>query len=154
MFDKPEVCSQCGGKCCKRFPGAYYPQDFTLPLGDSLEAAFKGKLVAIDWWEGDPRDVVKGKRLDRAYFIRPRVKKSAKLFDASWGGECIHLTDTGCSLPTDSRPTGCKMLEPAAGGVGCIRHHTQGNHNDKQEACLKWLPHTDIIVRASQRAGG
>ena len=39
-------------------------------------------------------------------------------------GECIALTDSGCSLAFKDRPKGGRMLEGREGG-GCVQHYTQ-----------------------------
>lgn len=105
-------------------PGPYTPADIKRIFG-SVEKAIKSNLVAIDWWEAE----------ESLYFIRPRVEGVDDLYDPSWGGECIHLTDTGCNIPFDNRPTYCKALKPK-------KYHdcddSIGGHNSKYRAAIQW----------------
>lgn len=140
-----ELCKECGGACCKFMPGECFPEDFGEPLLENLIEAFESGNWAIDWWEGDPRK--NEDKLDRAYYIRPRIKGINKLFDPSWGGECIFLNKKVCILPPEKRPMSCKMLEPKPKGEDCIHHNGTG----KREAAIAWLPFTDVILKASRR---
>ena len=45
-IENKELCSACGGKCCKTLPGNYYPSDFDLPEKNPTEKDFK-KLIKI-----------------------------------------------------------------------------------------------------------
>ncbi len=119
-------------------PGACYPEDFNMNKGINLllEAIQSGKYC-IDWWEGDARE---GKNeLEQTYYIRPVTKgNEGKLYDASWGGECIFLTSNGCKLLHDKRPHNCRMLEPNKDD--CIQHG-----KGKSGSAIAWLDYTDIL---------
>jgi len=139
MFVNKEICSACGGKCCKDIPGCYYPEDFNMENGYSkLKEALKTGKIAIDWWEGDPRE---GKdEYTRGYFVRPATKwMEGVLYDPSWGGECIFLTNSGCQLEEDKRPLNCRKLEP--GADKCIPH----DGVSKRDAAIAWLPYYDFL---------
>lgn len=140
-----ELCKKCGGACCKRMPGECFPEDFGKPLLKNLIEAFESDNWAIDWWEGDPRR--DENKLEKAYYIRPRIKGVNKLFDPSWGGECVFLKKKGCILPPEKRPISCRLLEPEPKGKGCINHNGTG----KRGAALAWLPFTNIILEASRK---
>ena len=140
-----KICKECGGACCKRMPGACFPEDFEKPLLENLMEAFESGNWSIDWWEGDPRD--NKDNLEKAYYIRPRIKGISKLFDPTWGGECIFLRKKGCALSPEERPTTCRMLEPKPEGKSCISH----DGAEKRGAALAWLPFTNIILEASRR---
>ena len=117
-----EMCAACGGQCCKRLPGIASPEDFSLPDTTQLIEALKSGKWAVDWWEGN----------NPLYFVRPATKDAiGELFDPSWGGECVFLTEKGCSLPHDQRPSGCRLLEPKE--PHCIAHGA-----GKEEAGLAW----------------
>jgi Fe-S-cluster containining protein len=142
-----KLCKECGGACCKRLPGAAFPKDFgEKSLLENLVKAFKRNKWAIDWWEGDPT----GKnKLEKAYYIRPKIKGADNLFDPTFGGECIFLNNKGCELPPEERPLSCKLLEPKPKGKNCIHHLG----NEKQKAALTWLPFTDMILEAARKVG-
>lgn len=142
-YERADTCSPCGGKCCKRMPGAAMPEDFRPGepgLTERIAVALQNGW-AIDWWEGDPRD---GRDdVAEAYFLRPAVKGSeARTYHGAWGGECTFLTPTGCRLVHDDRPTGCRLLEPSKDG-SCIAHG-----GTKHEAAIAWLPYRKEIEAA------
>jgi len=118
-----EMCKKCQGRCCKFLPGAYFPEDFGITNSkeflEIVHGLIKKGKYAIDWWEGY-EDYKHG------YFIRPATKgKEGIIFDPAWGGgePCVFLTDNGCSLKLEDRPTGCRMLEPKSEENGkCICH--------------------------------
>ena len=117
-----EICKECGGRCCKRLPGTCHPSDIrklfpAKTLKKSVLLALNSNNFCVDWWEGK----------NRKPFIRPATKyKIGVRYDPSWGGECVFLTDNGCKLPEENRPTACKKLEPRKNG-GCIPHYKEGN---------------------------
>jgi Fe-S-cluster containining protein len=160
LFEKPEVCRACGGSCCKNYAGACVPADFgeeKLPAPDFhqrvREAVIGGQYV-IDYWEGDPRnegelpEYGEDFSLERGYFIRPAHKSAylglSRYIDASWGGECVFLASSGCTLAHEDRPLGCRALEPIENprerGAGCRVHG-----GDKRSAALAWLPYAQLI---------
>ena len=144
FFLRPDICGPCGGKCCKGMPGHASPKDFGLPKETSLRKAIASGKWAIDWWEGDPRSGIDGEDpgyMDQCYYVRPAtVGKEGKTYDASWGGVCTFLTDTGCLLEPKDRPLGCTVLEPVAGEVECKIHGFT-----KQAAALSWFPYQDLL---------
>lgn len=141
-FVRLEVCAPCGGRCCKHAPGAALPEDVGAPDETAMRAALTEKLKSglwsIDWWEGDPRS---GRDdVERAYFVRPATKRGrGRVFDASWGGQCAFLRADGCSI-FDSRPTGCRGVEPSASG------RCEPRYASKQDCASAWLPYTDLLL--------
>ena len=157
MFDKPDICGECGGKCCKRYPGCTFPIDFGLKDGvepdfTKLTEALNSGRWCIDWWEGDTslKQEQTPAPLDRAYFVRPSlVGSEGEIRQGLWGGKpCTFLSDTGCTLEADSRPLMCKMLEPIpkrrasdVSGRHCKLHGDTG----KQDACIAWIPYWNFL---------
>lgn len=135
-----EVCAECGGRCCKFYPGGAFPDDFAKPLIKSLMEAFKSGKWAIDRHEGDDPD-------EREHYIRPAVKGVNRLFDPSWGGECVFLTSSGCELSPEKRPTQCRMLEPKADPEKCISHA-----GAKWEAKKAWKPYVKVMLKAAEKS--
>jgi len=146
---KPSICSKCGGICCTNMPGVCLPSDFKEPLLRSLAEAFRSGKYAIDWWEGDPRK--NGGGLRKTYFVRPATRNSRGLFDSSWGGECVLLTPSGCSLAPRERPSGCRLLEPKTNGE-CYSHLGGMTDNDKRIAAVRWMKYQNIILGAVKAA--
>ena len=148
QFDPCEVCAKCGGECCMRYPGAFFPQD--IPGGvtiASIVTFVKDGKACFDWWEGDPRDGISYDDKDymgRAYFLRPRVVGSEDDdFDPTWGGRCVHHTDCGCELSREEMPTGCKALEPKE-SLQCEDHS-----GAKRGVVMAWLEYRAEVSGAA-----
>ena len=82
-YQNKDICTKCGGGCCKQLPGGVSPADLTEVTKESLLKLLQTGKYAIDWWEGDYPE----------YFIRPAIKNCSSIFDPTWGGECVFLTD-------------------------------------------------------------
>ena len=146
IYLNPKICKKCGGKCCKAIPGGALPEDFGEPLFDNLKQAFATGNWAIDWWESDPTGQDK---IDCGYFIRPKVKGVNKIYDPSWGGECIFLEDgVGCKLLPHERPANCRLTEPKVNGK-CIVHGAS-----KKDVAIAWIPFHNIIHEVAQWVEG
>lgn len=129
------ACSMCGGHCCKTMSCHLSPRDVFKneePSIEKLIAFLSSGNYSVDWWDGD----VKGGTRSETYYVRPRHKGVPELFDPSWGGECIFLTENGCSLDWEHRPYGGKALVPSYEG-GHRKCHSDYN---KFECCVEWYP--------------
>jgi len=125
-FEPNSFCKSCGN-CCKSMPGSYTAKDILRIFG-SIKAAVESGKVAIDWWEGNKP----------LYYMRPKVAGVSKLYDPSWGGRCIHLTDNGCELTRDKMPTHCKTLRPMEKqGGDCVQVGIK-KHNEKYRAAMSF----------------
>ncbi len=136
--ENTSLCSGCG-QCCKRLPGIVSPSDLKEITVDSLTALFK-EGYQFDYWEGD----LTGKPEHSGmifYYLRPQTKKSVgRIVDGSWGGECVFLTESGCSKSFEERPAQCKALVPV---------ENQGCHvlipYEKKTMIKEWIPYNGII---------
>jgi Fe-S-cluster containining protein len=132
-----KTCSKCEGACCKKMPGILHPKD-VLDIGELLRSGD----YAVDWWEGDPR---KNKDdMEECYFIRPRVKDAETIFDPSWGGECVFLSENGCRLSFKDRPFGCRNLLPKKNDTGECR---DAAGREKREYAMLWIKYQDEIEK-------
>lgn len=106
-----DLCTPCGGKCCKAIPGIYWPEDFGGDHDEviaNVRAAIAEGKTTLDYWEGVTTDDM--------YYVRPATKgMEGASIDPSEGGECTHLKATGCALTWAARPTQCRALEPKPG---------------------------------------
>lgn len=133
------ACMKCGGLCCKHMSCHVAPGDFIKITKDIIKKAIDERLFCIDWWDGDPS----GESDDEfynGYYLRVRHKDS-KAIDASIGGECIFLSDNGCTLPFALRPRGARDLIPDKDGIGeqCIDEYS------KQQCAIDWMPYHDML---------
>lgn len=132
------LCAGCG-KCCKRMPGIVHPNELKEITVESLSQMIKGGYQ-FDYWEGNLTGKPEHEGIT-AYFLRPQTKVSVgKVVDASWGGECVFLTETGCSKSFDERPTQFRALEPSIG-----RECKLGSEYSKIELAKAWLQYNEII---------
>lgn len=143
MHDNFELCSKCGGACCKSQPGACFPSEFGFPdeVYENVKKSIGTGRYCLDCWEGDPREDVK--EFDRTLFVRPSVTGfEFEVFDATWGGPWTFFKkDIGCELESDKRPLNCQMLEPKEDG--CILHEDMG----KQKASIEWIPFQKFLQK-------
>jgi Fe-S-cluster containining protein len=125
-----DLCTPCGGKCCKAIPGIYWPEDFGNSHDEviaNVRAAIAEGKTTLDYWTSDLR----------LYYPRPAVKgMEGVTIDPSWGGECTHLTAKGCALAWRVRPTQCRSLVPSAKGCD-----SPEPYDSKYEAGQAWLPY-------------
>lgn len=148
VYQDADLCTPCGGQCCKQSPGLMTPEDAGLHEGpEKLKNLLLSKLYVLDWYEGDPRYIS---------FMDPRSEHSGVyrlrpvgatpflgyrgVVDRAWlGGRCTFLTDTGCSLPRDDMPAQCKGLQPAFGAC------TMPEEVNTQSIAIAWLPYQNIL---------
>jgi len=103
--ENKEICSSCAGRCCKRAPGLFHPEDFNpATMRETILAGLRAGLYQIDWWEADAPQ----------HYLRPAIKEQPGIFNGSWGGACVLLDDSGCTISFESRPRGCRELTPDA----------------------------------------
>lgn len=99
--NESSLCATCQGQCCKRAAGIYHPEQ-VIDIFNNPDFKEWGKTYQIDWWEGETS----------IYWVRPvHTNSIGKKHDASWGGQCVNLTETGCKLTFEERPIQCQALE-------------------------------------------
>ena len=168
LYLNPTICQKCGGACCKRYPGAAFPDDITRNYGKDMLAALVSAFrdgYTIDCREGELGDGyprTSGYREDDDYeeyyeaddgyhqglYVRPRCSEdnNSCLYNYhTYNGQCLFLTDTGCKLAPELRPTGCRMLEPKIGKGKCEVHG-----GDKLNSARAWWDHYEVITQAAK----
>ncbi len=133
-FSSDEICGRCQGRCCKTMGCSLEPADMLKSLADkaatqeNIEDLLQNGNFAIDSFQ------VRGNAF---YYLRMKHKCFTFIgIDAM--GECIALTDRGCSLAFADRPKGGRMLEGREDG-GCIQHYTQ------EMMIADWKIYQDIL---------
>lgn len=138
--ENKSLCSQCG-KCCKTIPGIVAPEDLREISVDSLTNLFK-EGYQFDLWEGNLTGKVEHEDFT-FYYLRPQTKRSVgRVVDASWGGECVFLGESGCSKTFEERPTQCRVLKP----VEDLMCHLPQEY-EKKKMIEKWIPYNEIILQ-------
>lgn len=139
VYKANSYCKSCKGECCKHMACHYAPSDFGTPADITfykLKEEIEKGCISIDWWEGP-----NGKE---EYYLRAR-HVNAPIVDPSWGGRCVHLTDTGCGLSWEKRPMGGKTLRPRRSyDDNC--EQTYSKYQCKQE----WSLYADVLADLAQ----
>lgn len=126
VYKPAEYCAICRGKCCRYMACHYSPSDFTDLTFDGLKKEIEKGRISIDWWEADPPE----------YYLRAR-NVGEPIVCGSWGGVCVNLTESGCSLSWEERPLGGKALKPSR--TFCTSSYT------KEECKEEWKAHAAIL---------
>lgn len=128
-YKATRVCKLCKGWCCSFYGCHYSPYDFPEISFDALKKEIEKGKISIDWWEAEPRE----------YFLRAR-HIGEPVVCGSWGGICVNLTDTGCSLSWEERPLGGKALKPGKS----LRDECKTSYS--KETCKnEWQKHAAVL---------
>lgn len=138
-------CGECGGECCKKMGCHYSPEDFGDITFESLRTIIDQGHVSIDWYNGEFDD---NTQTNRQYYLRARHINSP-VVDPSFGGKCVCLTLTGCSLEWNERPRGGRYLQARKDWEDpCV------NRYSKEECARDWLQYESILVALVDYYGG
>lgn len=143
-IENKAVCTECGGRCCKRMGCEVLPEDVIAWYGavtiDVLRSMLRSGDFSIDWYE---RFRSKSYGTTNGYYIRAR-NVGAPVVDPAYAGHvCAALTPTGCKFDFEHRPTGGRALIPHAKG-NCTSPYTKlvvANAWDKYHKLLEKLFH-------------
>lgn len=75
----------------------------------------------------------------------PRINS---IRDDSWGGQCVLLTDQGCSLKFEERPRMCQILKPNYDFLESKAYCGETPGYSKREFMLAWIPYQNLINKA------
>jgi len=149
--EKPDLCTPCGGRCCRWAAGIYHPsQIFHGPNGtmkEMLDALSKSASVAHVEFKAISSSVEHDFEVGdwvSVPVVMPRHYHSPDVvFRMDVIGRCIHHGEEGCSLVYDNRPLECQTLEARDGGE-CGFPATFSRERDLLES---WLPYRDFLHR-------
>lgn len=157
-YESAEVCRVCGGACCKANGCSLAPEDMLrelaewkakqedggetrkdrdavlekqqsgLPQRTWLERWLQASQCAIDSFTGQSGP---------CYYIRMR-HKCFTFIGVDAMGECIALTDRGCSLSYERRPRGGRYLEGRQ-DRRCLQHYT------REQMETDWSPYQQLL---------
>lgn len=130
-----ELCKKCGGECCRHFPCALFPED--LKVKKITEEIIRKKLE-----DGFCVDTsVQGLFGRVYYFIHPRCV-------TEWDTRCYFLSDNGCELSEEDRPSGGRALIPNINP--CMCRPVKGYSS--KDAARAWNPYRRILEKLYQEA--
>lgn len=133
-------CKECGGKCCKRCGCFFSPDDFPEISFDALKKEIDKGYIAIEVVDGDQFciegfiRILRVRNVDDPIFIDSPFSHSRK--------PCILLTETGCKLDYEHRPSGGKLLIPGKKGNDYDCHGSYGT----EQALREWKFHQKLLA--------
>lgn len=128
-----EICCECGGKCCKKCGCHFSPDDFKEISFDVLKKEIEKGYISIDHVSGEMIYQAHG-----IYILRVR-NQGAPVVDTGYSrSPCILLTENGCKLDYEKRPSGGKLLIPAKNRM-CFSKYSI------KDCCYEWQPHQKIL---------
>ncbi len=148
IIENLNTCSRCGGKCCKKSGCDYWPEDFEdLSYKSLLEILSEGNIsivAALDFVR------VNDKLVSFPFlYLRARNTNRDVVDLISMKTRCSRLTDTGCSLSYDERPSGGKYLRPKKWYFGKCRPIFS-----LRDKVLEWEPYQGVLRKVVKNYTG
>lgn len=143
-----ETCRECGGVCCKFMPGPLFPEDLSEISVPALVELLTSRLWQVDSYDSE----------FFGYFLRPRALGDYYedcVYSPTWGRvTCVFLGESGCKLPLEKRPEGCRTLIPDPSGPpkDCEVPYDEYHSNVKHAAAVAWAPYQEDIRKAMETA--
>lgn len=138
-----KICSECGGECCKRCGCHFSPDDFKEISFKILKKEIEKGYISIDYVDGEMIYRSLG-----VYILRAR-NAGRPIFDTGYIREsgCILLSDKGCKLDYEHRPSGGRLLIPTKNTTKFLfgEHRICSSTYGIEECCYEWMPHQEII---------
>ena len=145
MPEQNDICARCGGQCCKGFPGIYWPEDIRPLTEQTIGTMITDKIACVDWWEGSLPNIGESE----IRFLRARAINDHGAIVGSRGGQCVHLTENGCTLAYAQRPRECRELIPRdKEDAKCVFPAGVS----KEAAAVAWLPYQSLLKSIVQQA--
>ncbi len=131
-----ELCKLCKGRCCKKSGCHYSPEDFGKITYQSLREKIDNGCIHIEYIPGKYTDTKKG-----TFILRVKNKGERTVGPYLETG-CMFLTEDGCHLDYDHRPTGGKLLIPILDIEGIGRCY---NSYSLRDCCYEWHTYRRIL---------
>lgn len=139
-YDNPqnqnaELCAKCGGHCCKRCGCFFSPDDFAVLNYEALEREIEKGYITIE--KVDLSEIYEE---GFAYVVRARNTNGPIIENrlVRPGGPCMMLTEHGCALDYEHRPTGGRLLIPRENGNCYAKYSTE-------HAIREWLNYQPLL---------
>lgn len=138
----PELCTRCGGVCCKRCGCHFSPDDFEEISFDCLKRELKKGYISIDYVDGEVIYESYG-----VYILRVRNKDSPIVdVNIHKRSPCCLLTKSGCKLDYNHRPAGGRLLIPST-FLNEDENEVLSCHSkyEIKDCCYEWRPHQKVL---------
>jgi len=140
------ICSECKGACCKACGCHFSPDDFEEISFESLKKEIDKGYISIDYVDGEMI------YRDRGVYILRIRNQDAPIVDTGFIRKrtpCILLTEKGCKLDYEHRPTGGKLLIPSS--ISSFTHEmTCKSKYDISDCCYEWEPHKKLLYQLTE----
>lgn len=104
-------CALCGGRCCKRAPGHFVPED--LKRWGDLTTDVVIRLLETGVASVDCGLIgVMNTKVAPILTLAARGLNQPMLDFAHCSIRCVHLQDSGCAFPLEERPFECAVITP------------------------------------------
>lgn len=140
-----ELCAKCGGQCCKRCGCAFSPDDFEDLSYEALKAEIEKGYITIEVVDGDQFYISGFVLMLRARNVGGLVYENRLYYRPR--GQCVLLTEHGCKLDWEHRPSGGRLLVPTEGGSCPSRYSTE-------HALREWKKHQSVLSRLANYFDG
>lgn len=133
------ICSKCRGSCCKRGGCYFSPEDFKEISFEYLETQLGKGYISINL----QNDSI---FYPDTYILKVR-DRGVGIVDTGYRNSeyspCSLLTDNGCKLSYEERPSGGKLYIPEyENGF----YHCYTNYKIR-DCCNEWFPYQEILVQ-------
>lgn len=136
----PEICSECGGQCCKRCGCHFSPNDFKEISFEFLRKEIEKGYISLDYVDGELFY-----ENSNIFILRIRNQDTPIVDIDSKRTPCILLTENGCKLDYEHRPTGGKLLIPSDKLLGKNNHRTCQQLYSIEACCAEWKPYQKLL---------
>ena len=137
-----KICSECGGECCKQCGCHFSPDDFKEISFNFLKQEMEKGFISIDYVDGEAIYQSFG-----VYILRVRNRNAPIVDLGLMRSPCILLTQNGCKLDYQHRPTGGKLLIPSTETypmLGLLNRRCYSKYSIKL-CCYEWQPHQKVL---------
>lgn len=146
-YENKEICSKCGGRCCKKSGCDYFISDFekmeTKYLEDFLNEGYASIVATLSL-----EQLSNGKKVITPILILRARNTNRDIIDlVSMKTRCMSLTDNGCSFDIEKRPSGGSTLIPRE-NLKCE------NSVDRLTELKKYLPYQKTLQRLVKKFTG
>ena len=132
-----EMCKACGGHCCKQVGCGYMPDDFKSMKFDKIKTIISRGNISIS---GEPLIIPSIIPVwSYVLFLRARNVNAPIVDLIVSNGPCKLLTENGCSLNEEDRPSLGLALKPTNIGGPC-------NMQEDIKPSLAWLKYNKVLT--------
>ena len=146
IYENQDLCSKCGGKCCKAGGCQYSTDDFDSLKFDYLLGKLSEGYISIV-------SVLDFQTINKKVIAQPFLYVKARNVDRpvvdllSMRTSCSCLTENGCMYSFDERPSGGVNLIPS-------ENDTCYWAKDPMEFIMMWQPHQNVLRKLVKRING